>query len=147
MQIAGISDALHNPSSHIGSFGVSRLRQKGDTRWPHQHWGVEPVVLPVITAPLPGFPVPFNHRWKNLIGLLANRDFSVAVPVHVLQGTNVFVCVILHGWQTGTSGTLSVLEMRFRWGVLRTTHPEYCQQQSFFCFSNCFHDPEIPISC
>ena len=128
-QIAGIDGALHDPSSHAVSFGVSRWR-------PQQLWGVEAFVLPKITAPLPGFPVPFKPWWKHLTRLCLNdRDFSVPGPVDVLLGANIFCHILLYGRWNGPSGTPLALETHFRWVVSGKTCHEYPRQPVVSCFS------------
>ena len=131
VQIAGIVSALHDPSSHTVTFGVSRLQSKGDKRSPHQLQGMGAVVLPNISAPLSAFPVPFNRRWKHLTGLrLADRDFGIPGPVDILLGPDVFSHMILHSRQSGPSRTPS-LEMSFRW-VLSSKHtPSIHDSQRF----------------
>ena len=122
MQIAGIGGPLHDPSSHIISFGVSRLLCKGDRRPSHQLWGVEAVVVPKISACLPGFQVLFNLHWKHLTGLcLADQGFGVPGPIGVLLGVDACSHIPLHGQWSGPSRTLSALEMHFRW-VLSVQH-------------------------
>ena len=61
VQIPSIGCVLHDPSSHMGSFGVSGLHHKKDG-CPHQLWVVEAVVLLKTAAPLPTYQVLFNTR-------------------------------------------------------------------------------------
>ena len=137
VQIAGIGGALDDPSSHTVDFGVSGLRRKRDRRSPHQLWGVEAVALPKITVPLPAFPVPFNPPWVHLTGLrLADRDFGVQGPVDVFLGADVFSRIILHGRQSGPSGTPYALETCFGWVLTGKTHLRYPRQPGASCFSS-----------
>ena len=113
---------------------------------PHQPWGLEAVVLPKITAPLPAFPVPFKPHWKHLTGLsLADQDFSVAGPVDVLLGADVFSHIMLHSWRSGPSRTPSMLETRFGLVLSGKRHPKYLRQPAIPVFLSS-NDSGMPTS-
>ena len=114
---------------------------------PHQPWGLEAVVLPKITAPLPAFPIPFNPHWKHLTGLcLADRDFSVPGPVDVLLGADVVSRIMLHGQRSGPSRTSSTLEMHFGLVLSGKTHLKCLRQPAVPVFLPS-HKSGMPTSC
>ena len=130
------------------SLGFSGLLRKGGRRSPHELRGVEAVVLPKITAPLPAFLVPFNHRWKHLTGLhLAYRDFGTPGPVDILLGADVFSHILLYSQRSGPSRTPSALETRFGCGFYVVKRTPSIHDSQWIPISHPSHDSRIPTSC
>ena len=89
---------------------ITRVGQQG------KNLDIEAMVLPKITSELPSHPVPFDSKWKHLLGLkLADPDFGTPGSIDLLLGAEVFGRAMLQGRRHGPSGSPSAFKTHFGW--------------------------------
>ena len=125
IQVTGIGGTAEGPITHsFVSFAVQGTRSRAG-RGRETFSGIEGIVLPEITAPIPAHPVTHDPRWKHIEGLrLADPQFGVPGPIDVLLGADVFGRVIRHGRRRGSHSSPAALETSFGWVLAGNVRPE-----------------------
>ena len=82
---------------------------------------MEAIVFPKITSDMPSRSVPFDKKWKHLVGLpLVDSQFGVPRSVDIHLGADIFSRVVIQGPVLGPPGTPSKINTCFGWALTGT---------------------------
>ena len=67
---------------------------------------VDAIILSKVTSDMPSCFMPFNEKWKHLVGLLlADSNFRVSRSIDILLGADIFSHAVIQGPVLGPPGT------------------------------------------
>ena len=82
---------------------------------------METIVLPKISSDMPSCFVPFDKKWKHLVGLpFYDSDFRVPRSIDILLGADIFNRVVIQCPVLGLPGTPSKKHTCFGWTLTGT---------------------------
>jgi len=86
---------------------------------PSKKFTVTAIVVPRVTCDLQLQPIPFDLKWNHLLDIqLADPSFMQPGRFDILLVVDMFIEVVLHGWQVGPPGSPIAFETEFCWSLL-----------------------------